>query len=196
MGMNKAQLNVMIYCTIVKSSIKKKPMFFSINILINKITRHLLSQSKKDKPGFLAWFYLVKDLVIIAGRNENAVGKPLIYTTSKSFMDYFGINSADELPKIREVLADQIVEPTIVNPELQAAEEVVEVLEYEDEEVNAILVVSENGELIEEATEDDVPEEEIAETEEIKEESAEGDEPEPDSNTEEEDGSEEEKPEE
>jgi len=139
---------------------------------------------------------LEKDLVIISGRNELMPGKPLVYNTSKSFMDYFGINSADELPKIREVLADQIVEPTIVNPELQAAEEVVEVLEYEDEEVNAILVVSENGELIEEATEDDVPEEEIAETEEIKEESAEGDEPEPDSNTDEEDGSEEEKPEE
>src|SRR6478752_6879007 len=91
---------------------------------------------------------LEKELIIITGRNENMPGKPLVYNTSKSFMDYFGINSADELPKIREVLADQIVEPTIVNPELQAAEEVVEVLEYEDEEVNAILVVSENGELI------------------------------------------------
>ena len=52
-------------------------------------------------------------------------------------------------------MADQIVEPTIVNPELQAAEEVVEVLEIEDDQVNAILVVSENGELIEEATEED-----------------------------------------
>src|SRR6188474_3955864 len=94
---------------------------------------------------------LEKDLVIISGRNELMPGKPLVYNTSKSFMDYFGINSADELPKIREILADQIVEPTIVNPELQAVEEVVEVLEFEDEEVNAILVVSENGELIEEA---------------------------------------------
>src|SRR6478735_6141199 len=72
---------------------------------------------------------LEKDLVIISGRNELMPGKPLVYNTSKSFMDYFGINSADELPKIREILADQIVEPTIVNPELQAAEEVVEVLE-------------------------------------------------------------------
>lgn len=43
---------------------------------------------------------LEKDLVIISGRNEDAVGKPLIYATSKSFMDYFGINSADDLPKI------------------------------------------------------------------------------------------------
>ena len=55
---------------------------------------------------------LEKDLVIIAGRNENSPGKPLVYTTSKSFMDYFGINSADDLPKIREVLSQEIIEAT------------------------------------------------------------------------------------
>ena len=55
---------------------------------------------------------LEKDLVIIAGRNEDSPGKPLIYTTSKSFMDYFGINSPDDLPKIREVLNQEIIEST------------------------------------------------------------------------------------
>lgn len=54
---------------------------------------------------------LEKELVIISGRNEELPGKPLIYETSKSFMDYFGLNSADDLPKIREVLAERI-EPT------------------------------------------------------------------------------------
>jgi segregation and condensation protein B len=58
---------------------------------------------------------LEKELVVITGRNENMVGKPLVYGTSKHFMDYFGINSATELPKISEVLAEQIVEPTLVN---------------------------------------------------------------------------------
>ena len=58
-----------------------------------------------------------KELVIIAGRNEDAVGKPLIYTTSKSFMDYFGINSPDDLPKIKEVLMEEMVEATKVNTE-------------------------------------------------------------------------------
>jgi len=53
---------------------------------------------------------LEKDLVIIAGRNEDSPGKPLIYTTSKSFMDYFGINSPDDLPRIREVLNQEIIE--------------------------------------------------------------------------------------
>ena len=54
---------------------------------------------------------LEKELIIISGRNEELPGKPLIYETSKSFMDYFGLNSADDLPKIKEVLAEQI-EPT------------------------------------------------------------------------------------
>ncbi len=58
---------------------------------------------------------LEKDLVIISGRNENAVGKPLLYATSKSFMDYFGINSADELPKISEVLMEEMVNATVVS---------------------------------------------------------------------------------
>lgn len=60
---------------------------------------------------------LEKDLVIITGRNEDAVGKPLLYATSKSFMDYFGINSADELPKINEVLMEELVKATQINPE-------------------------------------------------------------------------------
>ena len=57
---------------------------------------------------------LEKDLVVIAGRNEDAVGKPLIYTTSKSFMDYFGINSTDDLPKISEVMMEELVQATVV----------------------------------------------------------------------------------
>ncbi len=59
---------------------------------------------------------LEKDLIIISGRNEEAVGKPLIYATSKSFMDYFGINNASELPKINEVLMEELVKATIMNP--------------------------------------------------------------------------------
>lgn len=58
---------------------------------------------------------LEKDLVIISGRNEEAVGKPLIYSTSKSFMDYFGINSSDDLPRINEVLMEGLAQATFIN---------------------------------------------------------------------------------
>jgi len=60
---------------------------------------------------------LEKELILISGRNEQLPGKPLVYATSKTFMDYFGINSAADLPKIKEVLAEQIVEGTIIRPE-------------------------------------------------------------------------------
>ena len=69
---------------------------------------------------------LEKDLVIISGRNEDAVGKPLIYATSKSFMDYFGINTADELPKIDEVFMEEMVRATQVN-DMEQTEEVLHV---------------------------------------------------------------------
>jgi segregation and condensation protein B len=58
---------------------------------------------------------LEKELIVITGRNEEAVGKPLIYGTSKSFMDYFGINSPADLPKISEVLMEELVKATVVS---------------------------------------------------------------------------------
>jgi segregation and condensation protein B len=91
---------------------------------------------------------LEKELIVITGRNEQMPGKPLVYATSRHFMDYFGINSADDLPRINEVLADQIVAPTLVNAD------------HFDVEEGAVLAVSEDGELIataiEEGAEDDI----------------------------------------
>lgn len=63
---------------------------------------------------------LEKDLVVISGRKEEAVGQPLLYSTSKSFMDYFGINSPADLPKISEVMMEELVQATNV---MQAQEE-------------------------------------------------------------------------
>ena len=66
---------------------------------------------------------LEKELVVISGRKEEAVGKPLLYSTSKNFMDYFGINSADDLPKIKEILNQEIVEATKVEKEEERKKE-------------------------------------------------------------------------
>src|SRR6185312_7780104 len=55
---------------------------------------------------------LEKELIVISGRKEDAVGKPLVYATSKNFMDYFGINSAEDLPRIKEILKQEITEAT------------------------------------------------------------------------------------
>jgi segregation and condensation protein B len=77
---------------------------------------------------------LEKELIIITGRNEKLPGHPLVYATSKNFMDYFGINSPEDLPKIKEVLAEQVVQPTIVH--------------HTDFETSENLVVTEDGELV------------------------------------------------
>ncbi len=70
---------------------------------------------------------LEKELIVISGRKEDAVGKPLVYATSKNFMDYFGINSADDLPKIKEILKQEITEATKIEREenIQNKEEAV-----------------------------------------------------------------------
>lgn len=60
---------------------------------------------------------LEKELIVITGRSENLPGKPLVYATSKSFMDYFGINTSEDLPKIKEVFAGQMIQPTLINAE-------------------------------------------------------------------------------
>lgn len=113
---------------------------------------------------------LEKELIIISGRNEKMPGHPLVYSTSKNFMDYFGINSADDLPRIKEVLAEQFVEPTIIK-DAEIKEEVVTGSEESVEEVkeneqtdspesteitdeDALLSVSEDGELIDKADEE------------------------------------------
>jgi segregation and condensation protein B len=85
---------------------------------------------------------LEKELVIITGRNEELPGKPLIYTTSKSFMDYFGINSPEDLPKLKEVFAEALALPTFINKEVPPAV---------DNPPELTLLVSEEGELVENA---------------------------------------------
>jgi segregation and condensation protein B len=88
---------------------------------------------------------LEKELIIICGRNETMPGHPLLYATSKTFMDYFGINSADDLPRIREVLAEQLVEPTVIKDTISQDEPKAEGQEDED----VVLSVTEEGELVE-----------------------------------------------
>lgn len=89
---------------------------------------------------------LEKDLVIITGRNEDAVGKPLIYSTSKSFMDYFGINSAEDLPKISEVLMEELVQATNVQEATDRADEEDAIRLEEDK----VLAVTATGDIVEE----------------------------------------------
>lgn len=55
---------------------------------------------------------LEKELIVITGRNEHMVGKPLTYATSKNFMDYLGINNSEGLPQLKDITNIDIVLPT------------------------------------------------------------------------------------
>jgi segregation and condensation protein B len=99
---------------------------------------------------------LEKELIVISGRNEDMPGKPLVYTTSRSFMDYFGLNGPEDLPRIKEVLADQVVEPTLLSggqvhvangDDESITDTLVETIE--DSDTNRVWLVSETGELLE-----------------------------------------------
>jgi segregation and condensation protein B len=46
---------------------------------------------------------LERKLIRLAGRAER-VGRPLLYATTNDFLEYFGINSLDQLPKLEEVV--------------------------------------------------------------------------------------------
>ena len=94
---------------------------------------------------------LEKELIVISGRNEELPGKPLIYNTSRSFMDYFGINNAGDLPKLKEVFSDGSVDPTVIDAENNPNAESPEAFTNEEEFTDDAppLVVTQDGELLE-----------------------------------------------
>ena len=106
---------------------------------------------------------LEKELILISGRNESLPGHPLIYNTTKNFMDYFGINTPQDLPKIREVLADQIIQPSLMSEldfksntgEEDLSETIID-HPLEPVEDHSSFIINENGEITntEEDTED------------------------------------------
>lgn len=100
------------------------------------ITKGEIEQIRGVNSDYSIQKLLEKELIVIAGRSEELPGKPLLYSTSKSFMDYFGINSPNDLPKIKEVFAEAFVQPTEIR-----------FPEPGEGEAASHFVVSESGEL-------------------------------------------------
>ena len=93
---------------------------------------------------------LEKELIVITGRSEDLPGKPLLYAVSRSFMDYFGISSVADLPKLKELFDEEMVQPTLINDEtatLGRGEHSSHTSEPETETAHS-LMVSEDGELL------------------------------------------------
>ena len=49
---------------------------------------------------------LEKELICITGKSSQP-GRPVLYGTSKKFMDHFGLNSMEELPELREIVPEE-----------------------------------------------------------------------------------------
>lgn len=65
------------------------------------VTKTDLEQIRGVNCDYTIQKLLERDLVRITGRSDGP-GKPLQYGTTQFFMDYFGINALDELPRLKE----------------------------------------------------------------------------------------------
>lgn len=65
------------------------------------VTRTELEEIRGVNCDYALQKLLEKELVMIAGRSEGP-GRPLMYGTSEKFMDYMGIRSLGDLPKIKD----------------------------------------------------------------------------------------------
>ena len=65
------------------------------------VTKSIIETIRGVNADYTIQKLMEKELVEIAGRSEEP-GKPLLYRTTQQFLDYFGINSLEELPKLKE----------------------------------------------------------------------------------------------
>jgi len=66
------------------------------------LTKPQVDDIRGVDSGYMVRQLLEKNLIEVAGRAKGP-GKPLLYQTTKDFLQHFGINSVDELPRPREI---------------------------------------------------------------------------------------------
>ncbi|MCO4292264.1 SMC-Scp complex subunit ScpB [Solitalea sp. MAHUQ-68] len=66
------------------------------------ITKSEIEQIRGVNCDYSVHKLLEKELITISGKSD-APGRPLLYTTSKLFMDYFSLNSLNDLPQLKDI---------------------------------------------------------------------------------------------
>ncbi len=92
--------------TLLKQKTKKRLSRAALETLSIIAYKQPLTKGEMEKIRGVSCDYSVqklleKELVAIVGRSEGP-GRPLLYATSDKFMDYFGIKSIKELPKLKD----------------------------------------------------------------------------------------------
>jgi segregation and condensation protein B len=67
------------------------------------VTKNEIEQIRGVASDGVIQTLLERKMIKPAGRAER-IGKPLLYATTTNFLEYFGINSIEQLPKLSEVL--------------------------------------------------------------------------------------------
>lgn len=97
--------------TLLKNKTKRKLSTSAIETLSiiaykQPTTKGELEQIRGVNCDYAVQKLLEKELVEIKGKSES-VGKPLLYGTTQKFMDYFGINTIDELPQLKDLIVKE-----------------------------------------------------------------------------------------
>ena len=97
--------------TFLKQSTKKKLSKAALETLSIVAYKQPVEKSELEKIRGVNCDYSVqklleKELVEIVGRSDGP-GRPLLYSTSEKFMDYFGLKSIQDLPKTRDISTAQ-----------------------------------------------------------------------------------------
>ncbi len=71
------------------------------------ITKHEIEEIRGVNVDGVVKGLLSRKLITIAGRAK-APGSPFLYKTTRQFLDYFGLNSLDDLPKLKEI--DELID--------------------------------------------------------------------------------------
>ncbi|HNM31730.1 MAG TPA: SMC-Scp complex subunit ScpB [Chitinophagales bacterium] len=87
------------------------------------VTKSIIETIRGVNADYTIQKLIEKELVEIAGRSDEP-GRPLLYKTTQQFLDYFGINSLEELPKLKEFeeLQNQIGEKENIESANSAAD--------------------------------------------------------------------------
>ena len=70
------------------------------------VTKSEIEQIRGVNADYTVHKLLEKELISIAGKADSP-GKPVLYTVSPYFLDYFGINSTEELPQLKEIMPQE-----------------------------------------------------------------------------------------
>ncbi len=104
--LTKTEYHKTISCFLQLKSQKKlsKAAMETLAIIAYKqpITKAEIEQIRGVNCDYSVQKLLEKDLIAIKGRSE-AAGRPLLYSTSSFFMNYFGLSSIKDLPALKDI---------------------------------------------------------------------------------------------